>query len=486
MTATFSLVRSKLLAVAAAVLALAGCAIAPSTSTAPLAVWSQHGPAGLVAVRAIVAEGLPCPVASVENQAQNMRVRAGGNGNTAAGNDKNPAFDPSFAVTSCEIDVPATTRQVEVDGQSVAMPKAAVQRIILLGDTGCRIKMPANGKGDPIQDCSSPAAWPWARIAGAAAREQPDLVIHVGDYHYREYCDDPLRCTPLRERGVVVSYGWAGWQADFFAPAAPLLAPAPWVFVRGNHENCDRGGEGWMRFLSPSPYQACTDQRSKTSTRSVLGNNFTADAWKLDIDAGLGLVVVDNAGHEDYRHVKETPQDIAHFQRTLGVLRQPTEQKLWLLSHRPLWYDLLGQASQPNAFQQVLREALPPTVQLAVGGHEHAFQTLNFAPSASAVSRPAQLIVGGGGTQLEAFDPESPFFEGKSGAGSRERAQPDGRLYDGLAARSGLLLNRYSFLVMDRDGQGWAGRLLDVDGGLITRCRLDEGSKEMACAFPVH
>ena len=125
-------------------------------------------------------------------------------------------------------------------------------------------------------------------------------------------------------------------------------------------------------------------------------------------------------------------------------------------------------------------------MQLAVGGHEHAFQTLNFAPSASAVSRPAQLIVGGGGTQLEAFDPESPFFEGKSGAGSRERAQPDGRLYDGLAARSGLLLNRYSFLVLDRDGQGWAGRLLDVDGGLITRCRLDDGGKEMACAFPTH
>lgn len=486
LTATFSPNCSRLLALAALSLDLVGCAVAPSTSTLPLAVWSQHGPAGQLAVRAIVTDGLPCPLASVDNQAQRMRVRAGGNGKTAAGNDKNPAFDPPFAVTSCEIDVPATTGQVEVGGQPVAMPKATVQRIVLLGDTGCRVKMPANSKGDPLQDCSSADAWPWARIARAAAREKPDLVIHVGDYHYREYCDDPLRCTPLRERGVVVSYGWVGWQADFFAPAAPLLAQAPWVFVRGNHENCDRGGEGWMRFLSPSPYLACTDQRSKTATRSVLGNNFTADAWRLDIDAGLGLVVVDNAGHEDYRPVQETPQDVAHFQRTLGVLRQPSAQKLWLLAHRPLWYDLLGQVSQPNAFQQVLREALPTNVQLVVGGHEHAFQTLNFAPPGSASGRPAQLIVGGGGTQLESFDPESPFFEGKSGIGSREKAQPDGRLYDGLAARSGLLLHRYSFLVLDREAQGWGGRLLDVDGRLITRCRLDDGGKEMACAFPDH
>ena len=437
-------------------------------------------PNGQVSLRAIVKEGSPCPTATVDQRAQAMSLRAGGNSQQPQAKDKNRAFDPPFAVATCQLDLPAATPAlVRVAGQPVAMPRIQAQRIVLLGDTGCRIKMPANGKGDPLQDCSSREAWPWARIASAAAREKPDLVIHVGDYHYREYCDDPKQCAELIKRGVTVSYGWPGWQADFFTPATPLLAQAPWVFVRGNHENCDRGGEGWMRFLSPDRYQACTDQRSKTASRSLLANNFTADAWKLDIDAGLGIVVVDNAGHEDYRHVKESPQDVEHFRRTLGVLRQPTEQKLWLLSHRPLWYDLLGQASQPNAFQKVLHDALPANVQMAVGGHEHAFQTLNFAQG-----RPTQVIVGGGGTQLESFDPESPFFEGKSGYGSKERAQPDGRNYDGVPAQSGLVLNRYSFLVLDRDAQGWAGRLLDAEGQLITRCRLDDGGKEMACAFP--
>jgi hypothetical protein len=437
-------------------------------------------PNGQVSLRAIVKEGSPCPTATVDQRAQAMSLRAGGNSQQPQAKDKNRTFDPPFAVATCQLDLPAATPAlVTVAGQPVAMPRIQAQRIVLLGDTGCRIKMPANGKGDPLQDCSSREAWPWARIASAAAREKPDLVIHVGDYHYREYCDAPQQCAELIKRGVAVSYGWPGWQADFFTPATPLLAQAPWVFVRGNHENCDRGGEGWMRFLSPDPYQACTDQRSKTASRSLLANNFTADAWKLDIDAGLGIVVIDNSGHEDYRHVKDTPQDVEHFRRTLGVLRQPTEQKLWLLSHRPLWYDLLAQAAQPNAFQKVLHDALPATVQMAVGGHEHAFQTLNFANG-----RPTQVIVGGGGTQLEAFDPESPFFEGKAGHGSRERAQPDGRNYDGVPAQSGLVLNRYSFLVLDRDAQGWAGRLLDAEGQLITRCRLDDGGKEMACAFP--
>ena len=208
-------------------------------------------PNGQVSLRAIVQEGLPCPAVTVDQQAKPMQLRAEGNAQQAQAPDKNRAFDPPFAVASCQLDLPAASKEVLLAGQPLAMPKAQAQRIVLLGDTGCRIKMPANGKGDPLQDCTSQDAWPWARVASAAAREKPDLVIHVGDYHYREFCDDPKRCAELIERGVAVSYGWLGWQADFFTPAAPLLMQAPWVFVRGNHENCDRGGEGWMRFLSP-------------------------------------------------------------------------------------------------------------------------------------------------------------------------------------------------------------------------------------------
>jgi hypothetical protein len=161
---------------------------------------------------------------------------------------------------------------------------------------------------------------------------------------------------------------------------------------------------------------------------------------------------------------------------------------LWFFSHRPLWYDLLGAAAQPNALQTVLHNTLPGNVQIAFAGHQHAFETINFAADADRMyhpaGRPAQVIVGGGGTQLESLDPQSPFYEGEGARGSKERAQPDGRHYEGVAASSGIVLNRYSFLLLERDAEGWAGTVLDVDGHPLSRCRLSGGKKEVACSFP--
>lgn len=469
---------------------LTGCATSPpGTGRAVLNSWAQLGPNGNTSLRTIVAGATSCPTAQIDGVAQPMTRRASASTGAQAGALENRAFQPPFEVSACELLLPPNTGSAVVDGRSIPLAKAETRRIVILGDTGCRIKVPADGQADPIQDCASADAWPWQKIAAAAARTQPDLVVHVGDYHYREYCDDPARCAPLIDKGLVVSYGWAGWNADFFTPAEPLLAAAPWVFVRGNHENCDRGGEGWMRFLSPLPYQACGDQRYKSASRSVLGNNFTADAYRIELDSELGLIVADNAGHEDYRPASATPQDIELFRRTLTALHDaPPEQRLWFFSHRPLWYDLLAATSQPNALQTVLHDTLPAKVQIAFAGHLHAFETINFAADADRgrhpAGRPAQVIVGGGGTQLEALDPQSPFYEGKSGVGSKERAHPGTRRYEGVAASSGILLNRYSFLLLERDAEGWAGTVLDVDGQPLSRCRLSGGKKEMACSFP--
>lgn len=473
------------LAALGALALLAGCATSPPSTA--LNAWTQLGPQGSASLRALVSGDAPCPTALIDGAPRTMTRRA--SANPEANGQDNRAFNPGFAVSSCELALAPATGSALVNGRAVPLPKTDTRRIIVLGDTGCRIKVPAEGKADPIQDCANPDAWPWQKIATAAARTQPDLVIHVGDYHYREYCDDPERCTPLIDKGLVVSYGWAGWNADFFTPATPLLTAAPWVFVRGNHENCDRAGEGWMRFLSPLPYQACTDQRYKSASRSVLANNFTADAYRIDLDSKLGLIIADNSGHEDYRPASETPQDIELFKRTLAVLHAaPGKQKLWFFSHRPIWYDLINAASQPNALQTALHNTLPGNVQAAFAGHQHAFETINFLPDADSehypAGRPAQIIIGGGGTQLESLDPKSPFYEGEDNKGSKEQAAPGAQRYEGIAAASGILLNRYSFLLLERDIEGWAGTVLDVDGKTISRCRLSGGNKELACTFP--
>jgi hypothetical protein len=476
-------------ALLAALAWLAGCATQPASDGAAIAQWTQLGPHGEVSLRAIVAASNACPTAVVDGVTRPLLPRAKATPLTTARNGAtgNPAFDAEFAVNSCELTLPRSARRASLGEQAVALPGADIRRIVVVGDTGCRIKVPAGGTGDPIQDCNDPVDWPWERVAAAAARTRPDLVIHLGDYHYREYCDKPALCGPLREQGVVIDYGWSGWNADFFAPARPLLNAAAWIVVRGNHEDCDRGGEGWMRFLSPVPYQACANQLYKTDSRSVLDNNRTADAYTIDLGGALSAVVVDNAGHEDYRPASKTAHDVAIFKRTLTALQTvPEKHQVWLLLHRPIWYDLLEAPAQPNALQLTLARQLPANVQFAFAGHQHAFQTINFAPEGDTVNypagRPAQVVVGASGTQLEAFDPSSPFYQGKSGYGSKEREHPDGRLYDGVVASSGIVLNRYSFLLLERDDAGWAGTVLDPDGTSLRRCRLDGDRKEIACS----
>ena len=244
-----------------------------------------------------------------------------------------------------------------------------------------------------------------------------------------------------------------------------------------------------MRFLSPVPYQRCTNQIYKTASRSMLANNLTADAYRIDLDDGLSLVVADNAGHEDYRQAGSTSEDVAIFHDKLAALLTiPEVPAVWLLLHRPIWYDLLTAASQPNALQVTLAGKLPGNVQFAFAGHEHAFQTINFARSADPVDypsgRPAQVLVGASGSQLEALDPQSPLYEGEVGAGGKERVRPDGRLYDGVPARGGIVVNRYGFLLLERDENGWAAMLLDADGQTMSHCRLFGEHKAIVCSFP--
>src|SRR5207302_1319424 len=108
--------------------------------------------------------------------------------------------------------------------------------VSIIGDTGCQ--------DSELQNCNALPMWPLANVAAEAAwlkgvgersPNQPDLVIHVGDYRYRGRDE------------------WSYWQVDFFEAARTLMLAAPWVMVRGNHENCYKeDGVGWAFLLSPS------------------------------------------------------------------------------------------------------------------------------------------------------------------------------------------------------------------------------------------
>ncbi len=165
-----------------------------------------------------------------------------------------------------------------LDGKALPLPRPNPQRIVIFGDTGCRLKT-----GDPTQACNDAKAWPFPKVAAMAAAAHPDLMIHVGDYEYRE---DACPAGNAGCAGSPFGYGWDAWNADFFQPAAPLFAAAPWIMARGNHEDCSRAGEGWFRFLDPAPMPtACADLTGDYVVR--LGD--------------FGVVVVDSAKVKDTR-----------------------------------------------------------------------------------------------------------------------------------------------------------------------------------------
>ena len=238
-----------------------------------------------------------CPFLTIDGRLTPMRTRA--------------AANPLYPLTLCQLKLPAGARQVLLGGAPLPVPLGPPQRILVFGDTGCRVK-----EGF-VQNCNNPRRWPFARVARLAAAHHPDLVIHVGDYYYRE---SPCPAGERQCAGSPYGDNWATWRAEFFDPARPLLVQAPWVFVRGNHESCDRGGRGWYRILDAGPAPS--------------GCPPTTAPFKVDL-GGLNLYVLDSADSFD-----QIPHagPVAQFANQLNALgADMTHGRGWIVTHRPIW-----------------------------------------------------------------------------------------------------------------------------------------------------
>jgi predicted phosphodiesterase len=298
-----------------------------------------------------------------------------------------------FPVTSCEAVVPEGVRSIQVKDQNnreaeyVALPVPThhPKKIVVVGDTGCRIKF-ANGKG-LVQDCNNAADWPFPKIMEVAAKYKPDLVIHVGDYLYRETpCPrDPKTGQELAKcAGSPWGYGWDAWKADLFKPAEKLLAVAPWIFIRGNHELCSRAGEGWFRYLDPRVYSAvCTDRTE--SYRVVLGN--------------LNMAIMDSSAADDN---KAEPQAVDYYSNQIARV-EAGQKSDWILTHRPFW-GLVSYKDSVTSVNATLQESARKMglmvtggpVDLVLAGHIHLYEAFTFEDAG-----PSQVIVGNGGTELD-------------------------------------------------------------------------------------
>lgn len=381
-----------------------------------VAVWSQIGTADSLLVRAVTTAP-ECPRMSVDGVAQAMGPRA------------RPT--PDFPITVCEASIAQSTTAVMVEDVAVPTTRRFPERIVVIGDTGCRLR------GTALQACNDPEAWPFARIAARAASLRPDLVIHTGDFFGRE-----TPCPPGTEgcAGSPSGDNWASWTEDVFAPAAPLLAAAPWLVVRGASEACGRASEGWFRLLDPHP-------RARGCLRFTEPYIASFGPWQI--------AAIDSAEADERA---APPELVAEYTRQIDGLVAANFVSAWMVSHRPIWAAAGGgeeEAASPRAANATLLASarnLPDGIGVIFSGRYQVVQALGFGDR-----RPATMIVGNGGA---AFDRPA-------------RAVGVGDIIDGLPVRVAMTIERrHGFTLIERDGDAWRLTFLGVDGAPLGRCRL--------------
>ncbi len=399
------------------------------------------------AILRVVTGDAACPVAQVDGAPHALAERSGPRDDTSR------AAPSAFPLRVCEVPLARDVRQVRVENRSVPVLPRVVRRIVVIGDTGCRLKAAT----DAWQACNDPRAWPFARVARVAAAMRPDLVLHVGDYDYRENAcpEDKAGCA-----GSPHGYGWDAWRADFLTPAAPLLTAAPWVMVRGNHEECARAGLGWWILLDPHALETGAD--CSDPARYFAGDH--RDPYAVELGGQARLIVADlsamgekpliGAALARYTSDAARIRDLARVGDTNFVTAHYPFGAVTGTQHKGF---RRGIPAIGQAFGTTAPALVPdlPAVTAMLAGHVHMLQYV------ADHGHPTQLVIGFSGTQEDA--PKAPATVNDPGIAGSLPSVTD------LASRFG----QYGFGLMTRRADGrWNFTAYDQNGKVLLRRKI--------------
>ena len=388
-----------------------------SNAQALTPAWVELGEGGKMFARIVVNMPQDCPAIQVDGVSKPMALR--------------PNM-PGGLRPACEFEIPASAKSASVNSHTLALPRNNPTEVITIGDTGCRIK------GQQIQACNDAAGWPFREVASSAAAEKANLIIHVGDYLYRESpCPE---ASTAQCGGSPAGDNWDAWNADFFAPAAELLSAAPWAFTRGNHEDCNRAWRGWFYYLDPRPWDGKCEEYSAPYLIK-LGNFQLA---MLD-SASINENVVDE-------------EELRIFGMQLASLQAKGS---WLATHHPFWGFYPDRRSGlPKPTTPVLEEAWdkasPKNFSLILSGHVHLFEYVSADNG-----RPPQIVAGDGGTQMDV-----PI-----------KISVKGTTIRGATVNGGRMNGQFGYTMLTKEGKNWHLEMKDRSAKVMVTCTVPESSE---------
>jgi hypothetical protein len=396
----------------------------------------------------------PCPRIEVDNTPKDMTVRA--------------EPDGTFNIRVCEY-VLGSAKSATIAGQALPLPPDKLNSIAVFGDTGCRIKV---GKTSPaqvahdsdeadeespnkekVQDCNDPDLWPFAPMSVTIAKAKPDLVVHVGDYLYREN-----QCPPDHQKDCGDSpHGdnWDTWAADFFAPAAALLKAAPWIVARGNHEICKRAGKGYALLLDPTPASENTPPKCVDMI----------DQYTVTV-GGRAFIMLDSSDAAD-----ECPESGCESDPYKEQFKAMTPAPgTWLVTHKPIWGFTYSKNKETGERELGIRnmtlqdalhnkqfEDVPPAgIELVLSGHIHLWEALSFKDG-----RSPQFVLGAGGTDLSHKLPKDKYLEGEKIGGTKIAAIASDHEFG------------YTLFEPSKHGGHWNATFYDPTGEAKIACKVE-------------
>ena len=391
-----------------------------------------------------------------------------------------PNAAPVFStVLACSASLPTGLESATIVGHSIpaAMPEQ-VRTIGMFADSGCRMDE------SRLQNCNDPNEWPLEQIVNNVVAAKPDLILDPGDYVYREIaCPQAKLDHCAGTIGPAAGYPFSetdlGWVQEFFDPAQAMFSAAPIAFLRGNHEDCGRGGNGWFLYLDVFPDSMATCDPVVTDAGLRAPPPQTTPSWVFEVPVSTGrtlrVAMVDSAYGTDRELTPWIDQQRTMYQQAYDLSAPKAGVETWMETHRPV-FGMVSMNLMPKGNplidpwtsdgQMVASYGLLDRYDLLISSHLHLAQVIQVP------GQPASVVVGNGGALVE---PSGGYV-----------VPPFGPLanMDGSRIVSTLEPSQRPNLVWTRVEYGYAIATADAGPGEWTIDQYDfNGTRSLACSL---